>query len=163
MKTFSALLALCAGNSPVTGEFPSLRPVTRIFDVFFDLRLNKRLSKQSWGWWFQTPSCSSLRHCNVKAETKCPPFSKRYFKLIFLNENVRLSIKISLKFVPRGPINNISALVQIVAWRRPGDKPLYEPVGDSLLTHICFTRSQSVKRLVVSWCTGHNMPQAIDV
>ena len=49
-ETFSALLALCAGKSPVTGEFPTKRPVTRSFDVFFDLRLNKRLSKQSWGW-----------------------------------------------------------------------------------------------------------------
>ena len=48
-EAFSALLALCAGNSPVTSEFPSQRPVTRCFDVFFDLRLNKRLSKQSWG------------------------------------------------------------------------------------------------------------------
>ena len=47
METFSALLAVCAGNSPVPGEFPSQRPVTRSFDVFFDLRLNKRLSKQS--------------------------------------------------------------------------------------------------------------------
>ena len=46
METFSALLAICAGNSPVTGEFPSQRPVTRSFDVFFDLRLNKPLSKQ---------------------------------------------------------------------------------------------------------------------
>ena len=45
MKTFSALLALCAGNSPVTDEFPSQRPVTQSFQVFFDLRLNKRLSK----------------------------------------------------------------------------------------------------------------------
>ena len=44
METFSALLALCAGNSPVYGEFPSQRPVTRIFDVFFDLRMDKRLS-----------------------------------------------------------------------------------------------------------------------
>ena len=46
METFSALLAICAGNSPVTGEFPAQRPVTRSFGVFFDLRLNKRLSKQ---------------------------------------------------------------------------------------------------------------------
>ena len=51
-ETFSALLALCVGNLPVTGEFPAQRPVTRSFDVFFDLRLNKRLSKPSWGWWF---------------------------------------------------------------------------------------------------------------
>ena len=64
METFSALLALCAGNSSITGEFPSQRPVTRSFDVFFDLHLNKRLSKQSWGWWFDTPSRSVWRHCN---------------------------------------------------------------------------------------------------
>ena len=49
METFSTLLAICAGNSPVPGEFPTQRPVTRSFDVFLDLRLNKRLSKQSWG------------------------------------------------------------------------------------------------------------------
>ena len=49
METFSTSLAIFAGNSPVTGEFPAQRPVTRSFDVFFDLRLNKRLSKQSWG------------------------------------------------------------------------------------------------------------------
>ena len=65
MGIFSAILALCAGNSPVTGEFPTQRPVMLSFDVFFDLRLNKRLSKQSWGWWFETPSRSLLRHCNV--------------------------------------------------------------------------------------------------
>ena len=52
METFSALLALCAGNSTVTGEFPSQRPVTRSCDVFFDLHLNKRLSKQSWRRYF---------------------------------------------------------------------------------------------------------------
>ena len=55
METFSALLAICAGNSPVTGELPSQRPVTRSFEVFFDLCLNKRLSQKSWGWWFETP------------------------------------------------------------------------------------------------------------
>ena len=54
METFSALLAICAGNSPVNGEFPSQRPMPRSFDVFFDLGLNKRLIKQSWGWWFMT-------------------------------------------------------------------------------------------------------------
>ena len=52
MEAFSALLAICVGNSPVPDEFPSRRPVTQSFDVFFDLRLNKRLNKQSWGWWF---------------------------------------------------------------------------------------------------------------
>ena len=50
------------------------------------------------------------------------------FRWIFLNENVWFSINISLKFVPRGPINNIPTLVQKMAWRRPGDKPLSEPM-----------------------------------
>ena len=67
METFSALLTICAGNSPVApGEFPAQRPVTRSFDVFFDLRPNKRLSKQSGGWWFKTPSRPIQRHCNGK-------------------------------------------------------------------------------------------------
>ena len=67
------------------------------------------------------------------------------FKRIFFNENVRISINNSLKFVPKGPINNIPALVQIMAWRRPGDKPLSEPMVVSLTTHICVTRPQWVK------------------
>ena len=57
-----------AGNSLATGEFPAQRPVTQSLDVFFDLRLNKRLSKQSWGWWLETPSHSLRRHCNKNAE-----------------------------------------------------------------------------------------------
>ena len=71
------------------------------------------------------------------------------FKRIFLNENVRISIKISLKFVPKGPVNNIPALVQRMAWRRSGDKPLSEPMMVSLLTHICVTRPQWVKPITL--------------
>ena len=55
MEAFSLSLIICTGNSPVTGEFPTKKPVTRIFDVFFGLRLNKWLSEQWWGWWFETP------------------------------------------------------------------------------------------------------------
>ena len=65
MEIFSASLAICAGNSPVTGEFPSQRPMTRSFDVFFDRRLNKRLCEQSWGWWFVTPWHPLWHHCNA--------------------------------------------------------------------------------------------------
>ena len=65
METFSALLAICAGNSPVPGEFPTQRPVTRSFDVYFDLRPNKRLSKQSLGWWFEPLSPPLWRHRNA--------------------------------------------------------------------------------------------------
>ena len=82
IETYSVLLAICAGNSPVNGEFPAQRPVTRSFDVFFDLRLNIRLSKQSWGWWFETPSCPLWRHCNERStagDKKLVPTIERYF------------------------------------------------------------------------------------
>ena len=69
-------------------------------------------------------------------------FTDDTFKRIFLNENVGISIKISLKFVHKGPINNIPALVQMMAWRRLGDKPLSEPMLVRLPTHICVTRPQ---------------------
>ena len=65
MDIFSALLTICAQHSPVPGEFPAQRPMARSFDVFFDLRLNKRFSKPSWGWWFETLSHPLWRHCNV--------------------------------------------------------------------------------------------------
>ena len=64
-------------RSPVPGEFPAQRPVTRSFDVFFDLRSNKRLSKQWWGWWFETPSFPLLRHCNVLIKSLCHQDSPR--------------------------------------------------------------------------------------
>ena len=64
METFPALLAFCAGNSPVISELITQRPVKQSFVVFFDLRLNNRLSKQSWGWWFETPSHPLWRHSN---------------------------------------------------------------------------------------------------
>ena len=69
-------------------------------------------------------------------------FADDTFKRIFLNENVRISIKISLKFVPKGPISNNPELVQIMAWRWPGDKPLSEPMMVSLMMHISVTRPQ---------------------
>ena len=75
METFSALLALCGGKSPVPGEFPSQRPVMRNFDVFFDLCLNNRLSIQSWGWWCETPSRPLWRHINgmnTRGKMPCP-------------------------------------------------------------------------------------------
>ena len=71
-------------------------------------------------------------------------FPDHIFNCVFLKENVWISIKISLKFVPTGRMKNIPALVQIMAWRRPGDNPLSEPMMVSLLTHICVTRPQWV-------------------
>ena len=75
METFSTLLAICEGNLPVTGWFPSQRPATRNFDVFFYLLLNKRLSKQSRRRWFETPSRPLWRHCyaDINHLQKCMP------------------------------------------------------------------------------------------
>ena len=71
-------------------------------------------------------------------------FPDDHLKCIFLNENIWMSINISLKFVPNGRINNTPALVQVMAWRRLGDKPLSEPMMVGLLTHICVSRPQWV-------------------
>ena len=65
MEIFSALLALCMGNSPVTVEFPDQRPVMQSFDMFFDLHLKQQLSKQWRRWWFEMPPCSLWRYCNI--------------------------------------------------------------------------------------------------
>ena len=100
METFSALLALCVGNSPVAGEFPSQRPVMWSFDVFFDLQVNKQLGKQSWGWWFETPSCSLWR------QSFCA-FELKFVKLLFVGvirsiESVVIKLILSLRksFLP---------------------------------------------------------------
>ena len=75
-------------------------------------------------------------------------FADHIFQCIFLNENERISLRFSLTFVPKFRINNIPSLVQIMAWCRPGDKPLSEPMMVSLLTHICVTQPQWVKRVL---------------
>ena len=99
-------------------------------------------------------------------------FANGTFKRIFLNQNIRISTKNSLKFVPTGLINNIPALVLIMAWRRPGDKPLSEPMLVKSLTHICVTRPQWVKEVfpkcpienkstlvqVMAWCWTSDNP-----
>ena len=85
----------------------------------------------------------------LRPRLKRRPLADDIFKCIFLNENERISPKISLKFVPKVRINNIPALVQIMAWRRPGDKPLSESMMVNLLTHICVTRPQWVNRLTI--------------
>ena len=86
------------GNSPVTGEFPIQRPVTRSFDVFFDLRLNKRLSKQWWGWWLETPSRPSWRYCNVMPRINI----------------LSISYKTALEWIPKDIADASSTLVQVV-------------------------------------------------
>ena len=103
------------------------------------------------------PTCHTPLITHWGRDNMTDTFSDVIFKWIFLNEDVWILIKISLKFVSYGPINNIPALVQIMAWRRPGDKPLSEPMMVSLLTHIWVTRPQWVKlsflvtALALSW------------
>ena len=77
-------------------------------------------------------------------------FADDIFKCVFLNENEWISLRISLKSVPKVWINNIPSLVQIMAWRRPGDKPLSEPMMVSLPTHLCVTRPQWVNAVCVA-------------
>ena len=89
--------------------------------------------------------CPSLNTLRPRQDGRL--FPDEIFKSIFFNENVQILIKISLTFVPKAPINNIPALVRKMAWRRPGDKPLSEPMMVSLLAHICVTRPQWVKTL----------------
>ena len=82
-------------------------------------------------------------------------FADAIFKCIFLKENAQISIKISLKLVPKVQINNIPALIQIMAWCQPGDKPLSEPMMVSLLTHIWVTQPQ--------WVYAMQSPSVTDI
>ena len=101
----------------------------------------------AWDVWPGTGRHTINSYKHIQAETNGRHFADDTFKPIFLNENVWIPIKISPKFVPKDPINNIPALVQIMAWPRSGDKPLSEPMMVSLPTHICVTRPQWVNTL----------------
>ena len=106
----------------------------------------------SWMITFPTKSVNTLRpRRNIRH------FTDDIFKCIFMNENILISIKISLKFIPKGPIDNNTALVQIMAWRRPGDKPLSEPMMVRSPTHICVTWPQWVSTLRPGQ-DGHHFP-----
>ena len=123
METFSALLAICAGNSPVPGDFPAQRPVTRSFDVFFNLCLNKRLSKQSWGWWFEMISCPLWRHCNDSWQlclnvkiygTRCPwmMLNLDYWDSFEDMNVITLSCPNLNEGLPHLPLNKMAAILQ---------------------------------------------------
>ena len=91
------------------------------------------------------PRWSRYRFNTLRPRQNGRHFADDIFKRIFWNENIWISIDISLNFIDKGQINNIPALVQIMAWRRPGDKSLSEPMMVNMLTHICVTRPQWVK------------------
>ena len=120
-----------------------------ILDVLYSEQLNRSGSVVLW-----PPSNAKFVTLILNILSSRPNgchFPDDIFKWNFLSENAWISIEISLTFVPRGPIDNIPALVQIMAWRRPGDKPLSAPMMVNLLTHICVTRPQLVNSL--SWCS----------
>ena len=98
IETFSTLLALCVGNSPVTGEFPAQKPVTRSFDASFDQRLNQRLSKQSPDWWFETPSHPLWRHCNTNTTSRGD--SARCWRFMGDDGNIPLEIEVNQFSLP---------------------------------------------------------------
>ena len=136
MEAFSALLTLCVGNSPVTGEFPAQKPVTRSFDVFFDLHLNKPLAKQSWGWWFEKPPGSLWRHCNVHGHI--------HYNITHWNKcvwgisavwNTRVNI-----FVPAISIINVFNICLVMC------KTVNRMIDD-----LCARRGPQWNRLVWSW------------
>ena len=94
METLATLLALCAGNSPVTNEFPSQRPETRSFDVFFDLRLNKRLNKRLRRRWFETPSHSLWSNRDIQLNSaNNTPGKVSDFKILHRNCPTKIHIK----------------------------------------------------------------------
>ena len=131
---------LC-GEFTGPGEFPTQRPVTRSFDVFFIcVRINGWVNNHEAGdlsnrfWTY----LSGLLHrhfggrCDCRQKTqenmidKMMPFPDHIFRWTSFHEIVWISITIALKFVPKGPIRNIPALVQIIAWHQSDDKPLPE-------------------------------------
>ena len=148
----SVSLAFVRGIHRRPANFPHKRPVTRKMSPFDGVIMSPGLNEltiaeasdfdgqKSIGVPWQVALQWSLNSFRPRQNGR--RFADDTFKRIFLDENARISMKISLKFVPKGPINNIPALVQIMAWRRPGDKPLSEPMMICLLTHICVTRPQ---------------------
>ena len=130
------------------------KPLKRAWDLSHTICVSIWWHKGALLWKYSNPEHTQadvMRYgnyrCNfntLKPRQNGRRFPDDIFKCIFSNENVWISIKISLKFVPKGPIDNFPALVQIMAWRRPGDKPWSEPMMISLLTHICVTRPQWV-------------------
>ena len=115
---------------------------------------------------YVNPCSIAPGHCQLNTLRLRPNrrhFADAIFKYILLNENIWISIKLSLKNIPKSPINNIPASVQIMAWRRLGDKPLSEPMVIISLTHICITRPQISAISCLLMCTDLNNQHHIGV
>ena len=124
-------------------------PMSRIWGISLPVRF---LWKLHVSYVIEKLDISTLWYCydnTLRPRQNGRLFADDTFKRIFLNENIRILIKISQKFVPKGLISNIPALVLIMAWRRTGDKPLSEPMMVWSLTHICVTRPQWVNEEIL--------------
>ena len=147
-------------NSGLLSIGPSETNFSKIWSELQYFSLEEMQIMISFGKWQPCYPCSyvpsmmkrfSEKHCSERNFNTLRPrqngrhFADNIYTCIVLNENVWIPIRIPLKFVSKCPINNIPALVQIMAWRRLGDKPLSEPMLVGLLTHICVTRPQWVK------------------
>ena len=155
MYTLSASLSLCVGNQLFTLGFPGQNTSNRTLIGSLLSSVDKFINKEWSGWW-------KKRHLNtLRPRQNGRHFPDDIFKRIWMkmkmHENVWISINISLKFVPRGPLNNNQTLVQAMAWRWPGDKPLLEPMMLRLSTHICVTRPQWVNLCDITpmWILQH--------
>ena len=143
------IISLDTGSKPkyVVLPIPYLQTIQDLFltrlhiikcAVQIKMQMYFMLGKSSSSW-FQT----SVSY-HIEAKTGWTPFRRRHFHVHFLQWNCCILIKLSLKYVRKGPIDNNRALVRTTAWRRSGDKPLSEPMMISLPTHMCVTRPQWV-------------------
>ena len=132
MCTVNASYESASNQNSLQGSFASMKPWELIHVIHVD-RIQAGCVLECFVWDGQWRA-TRMKFNTMRPKQNGHRFADDTFKRIFLNENVRISIKISLKFVSKGPIDNIPALVQIMAWRRPGDKPLSEPMVISLLT-----------------------------
>ena len=152
MEEKSAVLDICAGSSPVPGEFRAQRPVTQSFDVCFDLCLHKRLIKQSWGWWFETLSRPLWRHCNDLRGFEVLQFHFDYGAItpgyrmlnIWLRcfTKIRINANICIVYisVTKGPVTQ-----RFTVWSRPKSVKKLSPVKQTML----FALMSSLRRATV--------------
>ena len=135
--------------SDASVNLPSLFQITACQEVLADLKMLSAKWKPFCHFYQRDGSLICVAPLLLSLNTLRPRqdgrlFPDDIFKSIFFNENAQIAIKVSLTFVPKAPINNISVLVQIMAWRHSGDKPLSEPMMVSLPMHICVARPQWV-------------------
>ena len=160
----SALLHVCAGISPVTDEFPSQRPVTRSLDVFFDLRLHKRLNKQWYDWGFETPSRSLWRHCNYHIKTQVMGMTYKNVKFSLFSIGIHIEYhkwqKVSFYFyLTQFDTNNHLLCLCGYNWTVPSkllfcrsiNSPLVDDGGDNSTASPISAMSATCSRLFYKW------------